>query len=200
MTMRGLALAAALLLPAAAAAQEGGGQGWGGPTADYSADMVFTDERGRSRTARLYYTAQAQRLEYQAGKEIVAAIYDRAAGRAWQLLLNRRGWRPIPPDPPAFNFGVSDPASKRRRLAEERMAGRAATKYRVSSRTAAGDAFDGLAWATGQRIVLRMEGTVTRGTRTRKMTLELRNLKIGPVDPALFRVPAHYRRLPPMRQ
>ena len=63
----------------------------------------------------------------------------------------------------------------------------------------AGDRFSGLAWATKQRIVLRMEGTVVRGAREQPLTLELQNLKIGPVDPALFAVPAGYRKLPPMR-
>ena len=175
------------------------GAAWGGPTTAYSADMVFTDERGRSRTARLFYTAQRQRLEFTSGKEVVAMIYDRAAGRAFQLLLSKRSWRPVAAPAPQFNFGLSDPASKREKLGEETIAGMAVTKYRVASRSAASDRFSGLAWATKQRIVLRMEGTVVRGAQTQPLTLELRNLKIGPVDPALFAVPAGYRKLPPLR-
>ncbi|MYG52677.1 MAG: hypothetical protein F4204_10125 [Rhodospirillaceae bacterium] len=180
-------------------AQGDSGAAWGGPTTEYAADMVFTDDRGRSRTARLYYTAQRQRLEFASGKEVVAMIYDRAAGRAFQLLLSRRSWRPVDGAAPQFNFGLSDPSSKREKLGEETMAGMAVTKYRVASRSAAGDRFSGLAWATGHRIVVRMEGAVVRGAQKQPLTLVLQNLKIGPVDPALFAVPAGYRKLPPIR-
>lgn len=200
MTFWRLLAAAAVSIPAAAAAQEKSGATWGPPTADYRADMVFTDDRGRSRTARLYYTAKRQRLEFKAGKEIVAMIYDRTAGTAYQLLLDSRSWRPVAAPAPQFNFGLSDPASKREKLAEETMAGRPVAKYQVASETVAGDRFNGLAWATKQRIVVRMAGTVMRGSKTQPLTLELKNLKIGPVDPTLFAVPSGYRKLPPLKK
>ena len=204
MIVRCLLVAALTLPPAAAPAQykvqDKAGTTWGGPTAAYSADMVFTDDRGRSRTARLYYTAQRQRMEFKAGKEIVAMIFDRAGGKAFQLLLSQRGWRPVAAPAPQFNFGLSDPASKREKLAEETLAGIAVAKYRVSSETAAGDRFSGLAWATKQRIVVKMAGTVTRGGTAQPLTLELRNLKIGQIDPALFAVPRGYRKLPPLEK
>ncbi len=200
MILRRVFAVAVLLIPAAAEAQNGNRGSWGPPTVDYRADMVFTDDRGRSRTARLYYTAKRQRLEFKAGKEIVAMIYDRAAGTAYQLLLDSRSWRPVAAPAPQFNFGLSDPASKREKLADETIAGRPVAKYRVASETVAGDRFNGLAWATKQRIVVRMAGTVMRGSKTQPLTLELKNLKIGPVDPTLFAVPAGYRKLPPLKK
>ena len=200
MILRRVFAVAVLLIPAAAEAQDGNRGSWGPPTVDYWADMVFTDDRGRSRTARLYYTAQRQRLEFKSGKEIVAMVYDRPAGRAFQLLLSGRSWRPVAATAPQFNFGLSDPESRREKLADETMAGMAVTKFRVSSETAAGDRFNGLAWATKQRIVVRMAGTVMRGSKTQPLTLELKNLKIGPLDPTLFAVPAGYRKLPPLNK
>ena len=198
MILRGLLAVALLPLPAAAQDTPDKADGaWGRPTVAYSADMVFTDDRGRSRTARLYYTMQRQRLEFASGQEVVAMIYDRAAGKAFQLLLNRRSWRPVAAPAPQFNFGLSDPASKREKLADETMTGMAVAKYRVSSQTAAGDRFSGLAWATKHRIVVRMAGKVVRGGQAQPLTLMLQNLKIGPVDPTLFAVPRGYRQLPP---
>jgi len=191
--------AAILLIPAAAAAPDRSGGAWGPPAVDYRADMVFTDDRGRSRTARLYYTANRQRLEFKSGKQIVAMIFDRRGGQAIQLLLSQRGWRPVVATAPQYNFGLSDPASKREKLGEETLAGLAVTKYRVSSRSAAGDRFSGLAWATVPAILTTIRCSVARGAQEQPLTLELQNLKIGPVDPALFTVPAGYRKLPPMR-
>jgi len=174
--------------------------GWGPPTVSYSADMVFTNDRGRSRTARLYYTAKRQRLEYSAGKEIVAIVFDHAANRAYQLLLNGRGWRPVRAIKPQFNFGMSDPASKREKVAEERMAGMTVIKYRVTSKTSVGDIFEGFGWVDKNRIIVKMVGKVTRGKRSQKLTMVLQKLKIGAVDPSLFVVPKEYKKLPPLKK
>jgi len=173
---------------------------WGPPTVDYSADMVFTNDRGRSRTARLYYTAKRQRLEYSAGKAIVAIIFDQAADKGYQLLMNERSWRPVRAVKPQFNFGMSDPASKREKVGEERMAGMKVTKYRVTSKTSVGDVFEGFGWVDENRIVVKMVGQVTRGRRSQKLTLVLQKLKIGAVDPSLFAVPKAYKKLPPLKQ
>lgn len=173
---------------------------WGPPTTAYEADMVFTNDRGRSRTARLYYTAKRQRLEFTAGKAIVAIIFDQTANKAYQLLMNDRSWRPVPAVKPQFNFGMSDPASKREKVAEERMAGMKVTKYRVTSKTSVGDVFEGFGWADENRIIVKMVGQVTRGKKTQKLTLVLQKLKIGPVDPGLFVVPKAYKKLPPLKR
>lgn len=199
MTMNRIApILAIVCFPAMAMAEEE--QAWGGPTVAYSADMVFTNSRGRSRTARLYYTPKRQRLEYKAGKEIVAVIFDQAANKAYQLLMNGRQWRPIRVVRPQFNFGMSDPSSTRKKLGEEKMAGMTVTKYRVSSKTTLGDEFDGVGWATDQRIIVKMVGKMQRGKRSQRLTMVLQNLKIGPVDPSLFTIPTSYEKLPPLKK
>lgn len=173
---------------------------WGPPTVEYAADMVFTNDRGRSRTARLYYTVKRQRLEFAAGKAIVAIIFDQTVKKAYQLLMSDRSWRPVPAAKPQFNFGMSDPASKREKIAEERMAGMTVTKYRVESKTSVGDVFEGFGWADKNRIIVKMVGQVRRGKKTQKLTLVLQKLKIGPVDPTLFVVPKAYKKLPPLKK
>ncbi len=171
---------------------------WSTPTVPYSADMVFTSDKGRSRTARMYYTPEKQRLEFKAGNEIVAIIFDQGANKAYQLLLNARGWRPVATAVPQFNFGISDPSSSRKKLATERMGGLSVTKYQVSSKTRMGDEFDGTAWATEDRIIVKIIGVVARKTLKQQLTMELQNLKVGPIDNALFVVPATYKKLPPL--
>jgi len=173
---------------------------WGGPTVPYSADMVFTNDKGRSRTARLYYTSKKQRLEFKAGNEIVAIIFDHNANKAYQLLMNARTWRPIRTIIPQFNFGISDPSSTRKKLGEEKMGGLAVTKYQVSAKSRVGDEFDGTAWATKDRIIVKIVGIVARGKLKQRLTMVLQNLKVGPVDPTLFAVPAGYKKLPPLKK
>lgn len=173
---------------------------WGKPTVEYSADMVFTNDRGRSRTARLYYTADKQRLEYKAGKEIVAILFDQPSKKAYQLLLNAKGWRPIRAIVPQFTFGMAGPKAKLEKVGEERMAGFKVTKFNVNSKTFTGDEFNGVAWATKERIVLKMVGTVQRGKQRQRLTLVLQNLKIGPVDTSLLSVPKDYKKLPPLKK
>ena len=171
---------------------------WSAPTVSYSADMVFTNDRGRSRTARIYYTPEKQRLEFKAGNEIVAIIFDQDANKAYQLLLNARGWRPVSTAVPQYNFGISDPSSSRKKLGTESMGGLPVTKYQVSSKTRMGDEFDGTAWATKDRIIVKIIGVVARKTLKQRLTMELQNLKVGPIDDTLFVVPVTYKKLPPL--
>ena len=90
--------------------------------------------------------------------------------------------------------------NEREKVAEERMAGMKVTKYRVTSKTSVGDVFEGFGWADENRIIVKMDGQVTRGKRSQKLTLVLQKLKIGTVDPTLFVVPKAYKKLPPLKR
>lgn len=190
-----------LLLLAAggpALAQDGGS--WGPPSVDFSADMVFRDSRGQERKAQLTYTPDRQRLEYLAGRNPVALIVDKPAGKSWLLVLNRRQYFPLPHKPVDYFLGVSNPAAKRRVLGRESVLGRTVSKMEVTGETRTGDRFEGLAWVTEARIVVRLKGKVTRGDRTQAIEMEMTRLEVGPVDPALFDIPPNYEAVAPPKR
>jgi hypothetical protein len=185
--------------PVVAAGTPARADDWGGPTVDFVAEMVFRNGAGQTRKARLYYTADKQRLEYLAGQEPIALLVDKTAKKSWLLLLNRRQYQPVPFVPPDYFLGVSNPASKRRKVGDETLLGKAVGRYEVSAKTRQGDSFDGVAWITAQRIVVRLEGTAQRGRRKQKIAMTMTELTIGPVEADLLQLPKGYKALPPAK-
>ena len=50
----------------------------------------------------------------------------------------------------------------------------------------------GFAWLTAERILVRLEGEVKQGRRTKGLKMVASDLKVGPLDAAIFRVPSDY--------
>ncbi len=173
---------------------------WGPPTVDFTADMEFRNGEGQVRKARLYYTAAKQRLEFLAGKEPVALLVDTLAKKNLLLLLNRREYRATAYAQPDYFFGVSQPETKRRKVGDETLLGRKVERMEVNAKARTGDRFDGIAWVTAERIVVRLEGTIARGKQKQKISMTLSTLTVGPVDSALLAVPEGYKALPPPKK
>ncbi|MEQ8700498.1 MAG: hypothetical protein RLT05_28550, partial [Bauldia litoralis] len=173
---------------------------WGPPTVDFTADMEFRNGEGQVRKARLYYTAAKQRLEFLAGEEPVALLVDTVAKKNLLLLLNRREYRATAYAQPDYFFGVSQPESKRRKVGDETLLGRKVDRMEVNAKARTGDLFDGTAWVTAERIVVRLEGTIARGKQKQKISMTMTALTVGPVDAALLAVPEGYKALPPPKK
>lgn len=165
---------------------------WGGPTADYSAVLTFTDGRGETLAHRMYYSAKRQRLDYKAGERAEIAIVDHEAAAVFVLYPDQKRYRKAALVQPEFDLGISRAETKREKVAEDEVAGRKAAKYRVEAKTAQGQEYKGFAWLTAERILVKLEGEVKQGRRTRRLSMSASELKVGPVDAAVFRVPADY--------
>jgi hypothetical protein len=187
MTRIVFALLTFVLAAAPAAAED-----WGAPTADYSAVLSFTDDRGETLSHRIYHTAKRQRLDYKAGEREEIVIVDQEAAAVFVLYPGQKRYRKAALVQPEFDFGVSRAETKREKAADETAANRPAQKYRVEAKTAQGQEFKGFAWLTAERILVRLEGEVKQGRRTKRLKMLASELKIGPVDAAVFRVPADY--------
>ena len=165
---------------------------WGPPTADYSAVLTFTDDRGETLAHRMYHTAKRQRLDYKVGERDEIAIVDQEAAAVFILHPALKRYRKSALVQPEFDFGIARAETKRARVGDEAVAGKPVAKYRVEAKTAQGQEFKGFAWLTPERILARLEGEVKQGRRARRVTMVASELKIGPVDAALFRVPLDY--------
>lgn len=177
----------ALLAPSAAAAEE-----WGPPTADYNAVLSFTDGRGETLSHRIAYTAKRQRLDYKIGERHETVVVDHEAAAVFVLYPQQKRYRKAAYVQPEFDLGIGRADTKRAKVGDEEVAGHRAAKYRVEAKTAQGQLYKGFAWLTAERIVVRLEGEVTQGRRTRRLTMNASEIKIGPVDEAIFRIPADY--------
>jgi hypothetical protein len=189
-----IALLTVASLPAQTAAQD-----WGAPTAEYSATVHMQESGGETLSFRFFHTALRQRLEYRAGTDEEVTIVDQHAAAVYVLRPAIKRYRTGAQARPEYDFGVSRDETKRERIGEEAVGDLPAVKYRVESRTALGEEFRGLAWLGAHRIVLKLDGELKRGRRTRGITMTLSDLRVGPLDPALFQVPADYTPVEPRK-
>jgi hypothetical protein len=92
---------------------------------------------------------------------------------------------------------LGDPGLLRKPLGSETVNGIATTKYAVEENAPVGHA-TGLLWLSGDGIPMRCDGKFeAKNGKTSTIHWELRHVKIGQQDAALFEVPLGYAKLPP---
>ena len=77
----------------------------------------------------------------------------------------------------------------------ETIEGQSTTKYKMIMKDGSAGGF---MWITKDDIVMKMDGVVKNGKDKSRITMSLKNLKIGAQDAALFEVPAGFTKLPSM--
>ena len=167
-------------------------QEWGPPTVEYTAVLTFTDGRGEMLIHRIAHTPKRQRLDYKSGDQTEIVVVDQVAAAVFVLYPERKRFLKAALVDPEFDLGIGRADTKREKVAEEPVAGLAATKYRIEAKTAQGQEFKGFAWLTAQRILVKLDGEVKQGRRARRLSMTASEVKIGPVDAAMFQVPADF--------
>lgn len=163
-----------------------------GPTVSYQADRVFRDDRGEQVKTTFYYTPQRQRLDFLVGTNRLITIVDKAANRIVTLDPRRKTKRTVPWQDPGWDFGLSKPGATFTQVGPEKVGDIVAIKFQAKGAPGGRQVFEGLAWLTSQRIVVRLDGTVRRGKTAKRFFMETQNLKIGEPNPRLFLVPPDY--------
>jgi len=142
--------------------------------------------RAPGRERRVQRTASGLRVVIIRHDIGVVWVLDPAARTYSQSPLSRAGPR----------LGVLDDRRFRlERDGEEAVSGMAATRYRYNGRTALGEALSGRLWLSEDGILVRIDGTSRRWGCCYRFSIRLSNLRRGPQDAFLFRVPRGYRRV-----
>ncbi|WP_374450161.1 hypothetical protein [Stella sp.] len=186
-----LALAALLAAPAASWAAEIGP--FGLPTAPYAADSRITAD-GRTVTARIHADGARERREIRDGDLRQVMLIDHDAKRATMLIVEQKVAMEVDMD--ATGGPMAETKWETRELGREELGGRTVTRHHVDGRGADGARVVGEVWLTDERIPVKSSLDVTEEGQTVRIVQELSNLRIGPVDPALFQVPAGYQKVP----
>jgi len=92
---------------------------------------------------------------------------------------------------------LSEPALLRRPIGQETFNGIATTKYDVEERSSAGRAV-GFLWISPEGIPMKCDAKVEAANgKVSTIHWELRHVKVGKQDAALFEIPSGYAKLPP---
>lgn len=185
-----LALAALLTAPAAVAADIGP---FGLPTAPYSAESRVTAD-GRTVTARIHADGQRERREIRDDGVEQIMLIDHGTQKATMLIVEQKVAMEVDMD--ATGGPMTPTKWETREVGREEVAGRPVTRHRIDGRGSDGARVAGDVWLTAEKIPVKSELDVTEDGQTVRVVQELTNLRIGPVDPALFQVPAGYQKMP----
>ncbi|BBK40899.1 hypothetical protein STVA_09190 [Allostella vacuolata] len=186
-----LALVLLPLAPAAAVAQTGP---FGLPTVPYSADSRISAD-GQTMTARIHADGPRERREVKGGEMAHTMVIDHQTKKAIMLVEEQKVAMEVDMGAAGAGAEPDDMKWKTEALGSETVGGIATTKHRIDGQGSDGERVAGHVWLTADKIPLKSELDVTEEGRTMRVVQELVNLKVGPVDPALFAVPAGYQRM-----
>ena len=159
----------------------------------YSATRIVRLD-GREFATQVNHTRLSERISANVGGVDVTVILRSDRNLAWQLVPQMGIYAE------ADVAGMDTPANVRivssEPLGEESVAGQSAMKYRAVFQTRNGGRHQGFFWQNKAGVHVKQQFPVTdRNGRTRLIETELRELRVGAQDPALFEVPDGYRRL-----
>lgn len=181
--------ALALALPAQADPRQN-------PTADYTADAVARTQGQPDSTSKIWYTKDTVRIDVSHQGQSMTVIMDRPAKKMTVLVPKSKLYQQEAlPEGEAQN-PIAGGTWEVAKAGDEPMAGVAATKWTVSGKGADGRGFKGFIWTTKENIQVKMEGEAEDEGKKVKVTSELKNLKIGPVDAKVFEIPKDYKSVP----
>lgn len=162
--------------------------------ASYSATRHIESADG-SVDMKIYHAPGKERMEFNAGGQMMTSILRLDRKVAWLLIPQMKAYtesdlsRYLARTPEGYDV------VEHKKVGTETVNGYKAVKYHVTFRTRDGATGTGYYWIVNDSIPIKMDLDVTDNGKTRHMTMELTNLKIGPQKASLFEPPAGYRKM-----
>ena len=187
--MLAAAAAFALALPAQADPKQN-------PTADYTAEAVAKTAGQPASTSKIWYTKDKVRVDVSHQGQSMAVIMDRPAKKMTVLIPKSKLFQTEALPEGESNNPIASGSWEVAKAGDETIAGVATTKWTVSGKGTDGRAFKGFIWTTKENIQVKMDGESEDEGKKAKVSSELKNLKIGPVDAKVFEIPKDYKPVP----
>jgi hypothetical protein len=161
-------------------------------TAEYSADRVMETEAGTFE-GKVFAAKDKERTENTMGGMTSVMIMRRDKQLAWMLM-------PVQKMYSQMDFGKAQAQSGNptedvsiTEVGSETIDGHATTKYKLVMKDGSAGGF---MWFTKEGILMKMDTVMKSGRDKSRMTVTLKNLKIGSQDASLFELPAGYQAMP----
>jgi len=162
------------------------------PTVEYMADYTSDTQGEPQGTGNIYYTKDRIRIDVNQAGTSVVMIVDKVKKQVVYLHPATKTYKPEPLDDPDIFNPYASGGWEITKAGEEVVAGVPTTKWEVKPAEKA--MFQGFVWTTKENIQVKADGVSTDEGKTSENVFELKNLKIGPVDAAVFEIPAGYKR------
>ena len=185
------ALVSTLCLVAFAASAHGSGLPV--PTVEYSADRVMETEAGTFE-GKVYAAKDKERSETSMRGMTSVMILRRDKQLGYMLMPAQKMYQQMDfAKAQQQNGGQPADQVEITEVGSDTIEGQATTKYKLIMKDGSAGGF---MWFTKDGILMKMDSVVKSGRDKSRMTITLKNLKIGSQDASLFEVPAGYNAMP----
>lgn len=167
-------------------------------TVDYSADSVM-ESGGIKIDSKVYHSGKMTRIEQETDgvSQIIILRNDRK--KALVLMPQMQMYMEVDYD--ALGAAISDPNDMDYTLAfegPETIDGVMTRRNRMTALGKDGKRFEGRLWLSADGIMMKIDATAMVKGRPEQVTMELRNLKIGPIRRSFFEAPDGYTKMKPI--
>lgn len=163
------------------------------PTVEYSADRIMETEAGTFE-GKVYSAKDKERSETTMQGMTSVMILRRDKQLGYMLMPVQKMYQQM--DFAKAQAQTSGQPAEQVEITEvgsDTIEGQATTKYKLIMKDGSAGGF---MWFTKDGIMMKMDTVVKNGRDKSRMTITLKNLKIGAQDASLFEVPAGYNAMP----
>jgi hypothetical protein len=166
------------------------------PTVEYSADRVMETEVGTIE-GKVYSAKGKERMETSMKGMTSVMILRSDKKESYMLMPAQKMYMQMDFSKAQAQSGAqpADSGVEITEVGSETVEGQSTTKYKMIMKDGTAGGF---MWITKDGIVMKMDAVIKSGNDKSRMTMSLKNLKIGSQDAALFEVPTGYTKLPSM--
>jgi len=162
---------------------------------DYSAESLI-ESGDTSILHRVFHARSMERRNQSIGGMEQVIIIRQDRGLVWVLMPALMLYLEQSLEDGMEQIGFQNGMDIRKKdLGSEVIDGNRTTKRAVTATKNGVTGFEGTTWTTDDGIMVQVTGTTIEGRRRSSFRMRLRNIKVGPQDPALFDVPEGFRKI-----
>lgn len=163
------------------------------PTVEYSADRVMETESGTFE-GKVYSAKDKERSETQMKGMTSVMIVRRDKQLGYMLMPMQKMYQQMDfANAQKQSGGQAGDQATITEVGSDTIEGQPTTKYKLVMKDGSAGGF---MWFTRDGILMKMDTVVKSGRDKSRMTITLKNLKIGSQDASLFEVPSGYTAMP----
>jgi hypothetical protein len=159
----------------------------------YAADSIIESAEMKM-SGKVYVAPSMERREHMSGGEKTIIIVRRDKGVIWNVMPAEGIYMESPLEAGTATPDAPFTIREKEVVGEEVINGLQTTKYKVIL-DQGNSVFGGFIWITADGITMKMDVIAKEQGEKARIRQELRNVRIGKQDPALFVVPAGYHKM-----
>jgi Domain of unknown function (DUF4412) len=161
---------------------------------EYAADSSMETAQGAMQ-GRVFHARGKERREMNASGERMVTISRQDKKVMWMLMPEQKAYMEMALGSSTDQGDISGWAFEQTVVGPEDLDGLKTTKSKVTAKGPRGEKMGGFWWTTADGVTVKMDMLALEKGSKMRIKMELKNLKVGKQDPALFEIPAGYSKM-----